>query len=115
MLVACYAYEGMYQGLHGIESMRVMRVSDNLEDAIDEICEWGSEESEELIYSYGLEEDYEDDEIGDFTESVYYEDRGWYAHKIKDTNLSVNELDEELCHLGMEEFVEKYCEKEALF
>lgn len=116
MLVACYAYEGMYQGLHGIETMCVMEVSDNLKEAIRKVEDWGSAESEELIYSFGLEEDYlDDDEDGDITESIYYCDRGWYAHKIKDTNLSVNKLDEELCHLGMEEFVEKYCEKETLF
>lgn len=117
MLVACYAYEGMYQGLHGIEAKCVMEVSDNIEDAIDEICEWGSVESEELIFSYGLEDDYldEDEEGGDITESTYYCDRGWYAHKIKDTNLSVHELDEKLCELGMNLFIEEYCEQEALF
>lgn len=117
MLVVCYAYEGFYHGLHGIDSSAVLEVSDDIEKAQREIDEWGNEESAELIYSYGLEDDYldEDDEDADIEDSMYYEDRGWYAHKIKDTNLSVEELDKELCHLGMDLFIDEYCEKEPLY
>ena len=28
MLIACYAYEGIYQGLHGIEDKVVLEVKD---------------------------------------------------------------------------------------
>lgn len=120
MLVFCYAYEGMYQGLHGIEDMCVMEVSDNETEAMNTVNEWGNEASVGLIYSYGLEDDYyseacqeEDDEL-DIEESCYFQDRGWYAYKIKkDIALSQKELDEECYRLGKELFIEEYCEKEA--
>ena len=123
MLVACYAYEGMYGGLHGIHALAVMQVSDKLEDAIEEVEEWGRESSEDLIYSFGLEDDYlseydEDDEEADITESNYYYDRGWVAHRIKNEyaqKYSEHELDVKLSNEGFNLFVERYCDKEALF
>lgn len=111
MLVFCYACEGMYQGLHGVEDMCVREVSDNETEAMDTINEWGNEASIGLIYSYGFQE--EDDEL-DISESCSFADRGWYAYRIKkDITLSQEELDEECFRLGEKLFIEKYCEKEV--
>lgn len=120
MKVFVYAYEGMYQGLHGIEDLDVLEVSDNLEEAEKEINDWGREASEELIYSYGLEDEYcntenEDDEW-DITESIYYCERGWYAYKVRDdVTLSLDELREKCFNEGKNLFIKEYCEKEVLF
>ena len=114
MLVFVYAYEGMYQGLHGIYSQDVIEVSDNSEMAQKEIDEWGNCESEELIYSYGLEDKYSDDE-DDIIDSNYYQDRGWEAHKIRsDINLSLSELKAEAGRHDRDGFIKLYCEKEFL-
>lgn len=127
MKVFCQAWEGIYQGLHGIESLCVMEVSNDIETAIDEINEWGNVESEELIYSYGLEDEYLSDigwwgddeenenEDADITQSFYYENRGWRAFKIReDVDKTVYELDELCYRLGDRLFIEQYCEKETL-
>lgn len=115
MLVFVYAYEGMYQGLHGIYSQDVIEVSDNFEMAQKEIDEWGNCESEELIYSYGFDGEYLDNEDNkdDITDSVYYQDRGWEAYKIKsDINLSLSELKAEAARHDRDGFIKLYCEKE---
>ena len=110
MLVAVQAYEGMYQGLHGIKDEDILEV-----DSIEEINEWGNEASTNLIYSYGLEDEYletvdEDDEDACIENSYYYTDRGWTAYKVKeDTGLSVEELSQELSSIGYDSFVKKYC------
>ena len=107
MRVFCYAYEGMYQGLHGIESLCVQEVN-----SIEEINEWGRIESEELIYSYGLEDEYKDHDWLNEEESIDTGECGWYAYYIRDdVELSVNELDKECCNLGAELFIEEYCGK----
>ena len=49
MLVACRAWEGMYQGLHGIEDLTVFEAAD-MDEAENELAEWGIVASEELIY-----------------------------------------------------------------
>ena len=117
MLVYVYAYEGHYQGSHGIEDMCVMEVSDNLEKAEKEINEWGFEASHELIYSFGLEEEYFED-YNDISEEEWLDatyDCGWYAYKIReDVNLSERELDELCCQLGDELFRKEYCEGNAI-
>jgi hypothetical protein len=117
MFVFVYAYEGMYQGLHGIYSQDVIEVSDDIEAAQLEIHEWGNTESEELIYSYGSEDDYLDDEDaeGDITESYCYGDRGWEAQEIRsDVNLSLSELRAEAANHNRDGFIELYCEKEDI-
>lgn len=117
MLVCCQAWEGMYQGLHGIETIEVIKVSDNIEEAKKEINEWGARESEDLIYTYGLEEEYLEDEDCDITESIYYGDGGWRAWKVRDDiTLSEEDPEEELddirYSIGLNSFIKKYCEKE---
>ena len=52
MLVACRAWEGMYQGSCGIEDLTVFEAAD-MNEAENELAEWGIVASEELIYSYG--------------------------------------------------------------
>lgn len=118
MLIACQAWEGMYQGLHGIESLAVLEVKD-IEDARDQLNDWGRLESEELIYSYGLENEYlsnfdVEDEY-DITESNYYCDRGWRGYAIKPGMFSSQyEADHELCRLGFDVFKEEYCETQEI-
>ena len=112
MLVAVKAYEGMYQGLHGIEEIDILDV-----DSVSEVNEWGEECSNQLIESYGLEDEYiEDSEDGTVEGSTYYGDRGWEAHKVKDdTGLSIEDLLNILNNeLEYDEFVAKYCEEENL-
>ena len=124
MLVFVQAWEGIYQGLHGIEDLCVIEVSDDKDKALREIDEWGSQASEELIYQFGLEEEYfndeeyfnndEDDEMYDITDTPYYEGRGWRAYKIKsEVTLSQEELDILASKLGAELFIQGYCEEEA--
>lgn len=119
MLIACQAWEGIYQGLHGIENKIVLKAKD-LEDARNELDEWGREASEELIYSYGLESEYlsefdEDDEYADITESNYYCERGWRGFIIKEGKFSSEkEADRELANHDFDCFVKEYCESEVL-
>ena len=119
MLVYVYAYEGMYQGLHGIYESDVLEVSDNDTEAMNEINEWGAEASDELISSYGLEdeylaeiEDFEEEEDYDITDTNYYCNRGWLAYKVrKDVNLSFEELRQEAGQHDLDGFIELYCEE----
>jgi hypothetical protein len=116
MLVAVNAVEGMYQGLNGVEDSDVLEV-----DNISEIKEWGNEASADLVYSYGLEDDYyaslgyEDDD--DLDEEVniedcdYWSDRSWIAYRVRDdVTMSLDDLREEMGMLGFELFVQEYCE-----
>lgn len=115
MRVFCYAYEGMYHGLHGICDYGVMDFPDNMKEAIEELNLWGDEASEQLIYSYGLEDEYELEEDESIEDTYAYQDRGWYGHKIRDdVELSTVELDRLCCELGPEYFIEEYCEKESI-
>jgi YesN/AraC family two-component response regulator len=110
----------MYQGLHGIKDLCVMEVSDHETEAREAIEDWGNEASTELIYSYGLEDEYyaeacqEDEDELDISESYYFQCRNWFAYKIrKDVTLSEDELNKECYCLGEELFIEEYCEKEV--
>ena len=62
MRVFCYAYEGMCQGLHGIFDYEILDLPDDINEAINELNIWGSEASEQLIYTYGFETELEDGE-----------------------------------------------------
>lgn len=119
MLVFIYAYEGLYQGLHGIEDYDVIDVNDNIKIAREEINEWGREASNELIYSFGLEKEYmrradiEDMEELDEEDWVDMTDGcGWEAYKIKEEiSLSLEELQKEASRLGKKLFISQYCEE----
>ena len=114
MLVFVYAYEGLYQGLHGIEDYDVIDVNDNIKIAREEINEWGCEASNELIYSFGLEEEYiRRAEIEDMEGWISMtEGCGWEAYKIKEEiSLSLEELQKEASRLGKKLFISQYCEE----
>ena len=106
MLVACRAWEGMYQGSHGIEDLTVFEAAD-MDEAENELAEWGIVASEELIYSYGLEDEYfeECEEDGceyDITESPFF--------VVKDgVFASCREAEAKLCELGFNLFKKEYC------
>lgn len=107
MRVFIYAYEGTYSGLHGICSQCVTDVED-----IQEANEYGCEMAEDVFYSYGLDEEYENDGDDEFDIEP---ELCWDVYKIRDdVTLSVHELDEISCKLGHELFVEEYCEKEPI-
>ena len=103
MQVYIYAAEGIYQGLHGINWCGVVDV-----DSIEEANEWGYENAIDLIYSYGLEAEYE--------ESCMDEEVYWEIYKIRsDIQMTTRELDELAARHDKEFFVEEYCEKEYLW
>lgn len=115
MRVFIYAYEGQYCGLHGIEDLTCTEVN-----SIKEAEEIGREMSENVISSFGLEDEWlaEDDESEDCTDyGTYAEYFGlqYEIYKIKDeVNLSIRELDSICSRLGKETFINEYCEPEAL-
>lgn len=105
MLVFIHAFEEMYQGLHGIEDMRVVEVQ-----SMAEADDWGREMSCGVIESYGLNEEYgyeEDDEEMDYREHM-----AWCVFRIKDeyVGLGEEELERLACRVhGAEGFIDKYC------
>ena len=112
MKVFIYATEGIYRGLHGISNQCVIEI-DNLEEA----KMTGEEMAEELVESFGLEDEYYED----FDENGYSDDYcidpefDYFIYKIRDDiALSTRELDEICAREDWESFVEKYCEKEEL-
>ncbi len=116
MIVAVNAVEGFYQGLHGVQESDVIVV-----DNISEINEWGNEASADLVYSYGLEEEYYGslgyEDCDDWGEEVNIEDcdywceRSWIAYRVRDdVTMSLDELRGEMGTLGFELFVQEYCE-----
>lgn len=115
MRVFIYAYEGQYCGLHGIEDLTCTEV-----DSVEEAEEIGREMSEDVITSFGLEDEWlaEDDESEDCTEyATYAECFGleYEIYKIKDeVDLSIEELDSICSHLGKETFINEYCESKVL-
>ena len=115
MKIACRAWEGMYQGLHGIECLKILETSNNIIEANKDLEDWGRENSSDLIYSFGLEDEYlEDADNDDITEIIYYCERGWQGYKIKDEYKNLPNLDELLCEYGFELFIEKYCENKSI-
>lgn len=120
MKYVIYAVEGMYQGLHGIEYCAMHDLQGTEEEIIDQINDIGSYESYELIYTYGLEDEYlldaySGEEIEDIKDSPYYEPQ-WNAWRIKDEYQSMPEddLEELFAEHSLVFFTEKYCEKEPI-
>lgn len=110
MKVFCYAYENMYQGLHGIESGCVMEVDDNPKLMIQEIEEWAIPEIEYLIDWVRNDEYGDDEEEYDYWNEELDGEYEWYKIKDEFQNLSVNELDNAYNNEGYKYFVKKYCE-----
>ena len=106
MLVFIHACEDFYEGLHGVEDMRVADVRD-----MNEADDWGREMSYEVIESYGMDEHYDLDDDGD--DYGYGEHLVWTVHKIKDEfiGLGAQELERLAARVhGAEGFIEQYCE-----
>ena len=109
MLVAYRVVEGRYQGLHGIEDIGLFELSGNLSVAeiVRECNEYCSPMVLDLIDSYGLQEDEEDEEC--------YDGGWWVCYKVRDdVKLSEKELDELLCSWGFEMFADEYCIKKDI-
>ena len=108
MLVAYQVVEDIYQGLHGIEEIGVFKLPDGLtkeeiKTKCDEYCE---PIVEDIIISYGLEDEYNGEE---------YWSGNWTCYKVRDdAKLSEWALDNELCMMGFDMFSDKYCIKEDL-
>ena len=106
MLVFIHACEDFYEGLHGVEDMRVADVLN-----MDEADEWGREMSYEVIESFGMEEHYGFDE--DDFEDGYGEHLVWTVHKIKDEYVHMGAAELErlaTCVHGADDFIELFCE-----
>ena len=113
MIVAIYAYEGRYQGYHGINDIDVFEV-ENEEEAYD--C--GREMAEGVVDSFGLREEIIEKELDsnpDLSEDDLWEDiednleLSWGIAKVLDTKgKTVDELDKEISRLGWELFLEEY-------
>ena len=107
MLVCIRGTEEDYEGLYGIENVAVVDV-----------------EKADQAYKIGLDmaccliEDYDcwDDEIAEFeTTEDFYKVHGFNAEvwTIKDNiTYTDEELNDILWHIGWEDFVEEYCDKE---
>lgn len=108
MLVAYKVIEDVYQGLCGMEEIGLFNLPDNLtEEEIKKECDaYCSPIVEDIITSYGLEEEYENEECW----SGY-----WICYKIRDdVKLSESALDNELSMIGFDIFADEYCIKEDL-
>ena len=103
-LYAIHAYEGFFQGLHGIEQWSVTEASND-----EEACEIAHEISEEVIedYMYAIPElsDIEDDE--ELSEAIE-EDIDYTVYKLTlPTNASLDELNDYIDN-DPEEFLKQY-------
>lgn len=98
MLVYIYACEGMYGGMHGMYEECVEHVEN-----IEEANSIGKEMSYNVIESYDI---YDDEEIEPELE--------WHIYKVRD-EFSENEVRNELGDWDEDDFVERFCESEALY
>ena len=110
MLVFIHAYEGMYQGLHGIEDYAVYDISTE-----EEANEIGREMAEGVIatYSYYLHYGNDDEEDEDSFDDMIEEELYWDIYKIKDTR-PIDVLKRAAANLGAESFIESYCYEETI-
>ena len=107
MRVFIYACENTYQGLHGIEDMRVVEVS-----SVEEANEYGMEMSRDVIETYDTLGDFEEFEDEEAYEEAFLEAREWYVYLIdeeKAKGKSTEELDEIASEWGSDWFIEEYC------
>ena len=99
MLVYIFAYEGSYQGLHGMYNEDVVEVQD-----MEEANEYGYEMAADVVESYGCFNEEEDIE----------QELWWRIYKIKE-GISVEEARAALGSHDEEGFVAEYCEGEVLY
>ena len=107
MKVFIYATEGIYQGLHGIFDQQVTEIND-----IEEGDMLGHEMAEGLISSFGLEDEYYDED-GEYIMDPEFD---YVIYPIADEYISMSdeELDNIAYREGYETFIEEYCGEELL-
>ena len=101
MLVFIHAYEGMYQGFHGIEDYDVFEVTNEKEANYI-----GEEMASNVIEEYS--DCFDDDE-----EEYYEAELLWDIYSIKD-GYSLDLLKNALNTLDAEQFIEEYCKEEVI-
>lgn len=107
MLLAIKVTESIYGGLHGVETIDIIEISDKIKDNKSEIenivSEYVEQEGEYLISSYGLEKEYKG----------FEPEYSYQIAKVKDEFLDIGEknLSILLYNLSFNIFIEKYCEE----
>ncbi len=106
-----HAMEQNYHGLHGIKTYCIAEANNERE-----LYDDAEMASREVMESYGeiMEDIYEAaDNDEEMVETLIEENIEYYIYKIKDdVNKTLRELDEEVWNLGIETFIEEYCEEE---
>lgn len=115
-LFAVRAYENIYGGLHGMESLSVIEV-----ETEEEAKEYAYDEALSVIDNYfeiseNFEQEAEEegldpgsDEWCEFIEECRNEDVSWELFEItKETNESLDVLNEKFCY-DPDTFIEEYC------
>ena len=109
-----YAIEQIYHGLHGIETYYVVEANNE-----QELYNDAEMASREVMEAYGqiMEDIYEAAEEYDnpeeMVEALIEENIEYYIYKIKNNvDKTCKELDREACRLGVDLFIEEYCEEE---
>ena len=112
-----HAFDQTYGGLHG------RYIDDIIEaDTVEEVAQYGRDLASDVIFDYGLSDNlydeikkqYEDEFSEEFqaalTERVA-EESAWEIYPIKDefAGMEIEELDHIYFSMGMNSFVEKYC------
>lgn len=106
MRVFIHSFEYMYEGLYGIENYCVCDVN-----SLEEANEIGHEMAWQVFEDFIDYDDYLD-ENGDIDYKRVNEELGWVIYKIKnDITLSETELDEIACRVGVNSFINNYCEE----
>lgn len=115
MLVAIYAFENQYCGLHGMSHHLIVEVDD-----LKAAEEYASEESRSVIDSYsdileGFEDEAESEGLEEGTEEYdeYIEDCiqqniGYQIWEVVDRYASIEEMEDDFYN-SRDEFVEKHC------
>lgn len=107
MRVFLEVYDNIYQGLYGLSSQSIIEI-----DSVLELEEYYYEDASWLLDSYSCYQDY----IADFDEGSDYVSSltSFEAWKIKDdVPFSVRELDEKLCSMGKEDFINAFCDADV--
>lgn len=117
MIVAIYAFENQYGGLHGMAHQLIVDVSD-----IEEAKEWASEESRQVMDSYscimesfqaeaeseGLEED--TDEYNEYIEECIQDNIGYQIWEVIDHYADLSTMESDFYN-NKEEFVVMHCKE----
>lgn len=117
MVVAIYAFENQYCGLHGMCRHRIVEVED-----IQTAEEWAQEESKEVMDSYGeilegfeneaeaegLEEGTE--EYDEYIEECAQMNIGYQLWEVIDCYASLSQMEEDFYN-SQEEFVKNHCKE----